>query len=112
MTLATTLPLRQESMRIYKKLAIAKLATAVIWLVAGCTTTADSPSEPPLERAVVQPLQDAAGAVEDDYRRADEQHEDMIDKAFAPLDDTVDAINRDLNRETGDSATSGSGNGD
>ena len=99
-------------MRKYKKLAYAKLATAACWLVAGCTTTADGPSDPPLERAVVQPLQDAAGAVEDDYRRADEQHEDIIDKAFAPLDDTVDAINRDLNREPGDSATTPSGNGD
>lgn len=99
-------------MRKYNKLAFAGLATAAIWLVAGCSTAPDGPSDPPLERAVAQPLEDAADAVEDDYKRADEQHEDVIDKAFAPLDDTVDAINRDLNREPGDSATSPSGNDD
>ncbi|MGD2056331.1 MAG: hypothetical protein PVJ15_05950 [Gammaproteobacteria bacterium] len=94
------------------QVTLTALAIAGLWLFTGCTTTADGTAESPLERAVDQPLEDAAGAVEDDYRRADEQHEDIIDKAFAPLDDTVDAINRDLNKEPGDSADPSSGNGE
>jgi hypothetical protein len=99
-------------MHTFRQLTLAGLAIAGLWLFTGCTTTADGPSERPLERAVDQPLEDATSAVEEDYQRADEQHEDIIDKALAPLDDTVDAINRDLNREPADTATSPPANGD
>lgn len=95
-----------------KPLLLTSLACAAICLFSGCSTTTGEPADSPLERAVEQPLEDAADSVGDDYRRADEQHEDIIDKAFAPLDDTVEAINRDLNREPEDSAASPSGDGD
>jgi hypothetical protein len=88
----------------WKQLTLTGFTIAGICLLAGCTTTVDGKSENTLERAVDQPLDDAASAVKNDYRNADEQHEDIIDKAFAPLDDTVDTINRDLNREDADSA--------
>ena len=50
------------------------------------------------------PVEKAVGDVEADYRQADVQHEDIIDRAFAPLDDTVSDINRDLNDKAGDGA--------
>jgi hypothetical protein len=50
------------------------------------------------------PVEAVVGDVEEDYKKADEQHEDIIDRMFAPLDDTVSDINRDLNDEPGDSA--------
>jgi len=37
-----------------------------------------------------------------DYEKADAQHEDIIDRALAPLDDTVTDINRDLNKNDKD----------
>ena len=42
-----------------------------------------------------------------DKEKADVQHENIIDRAFAPLDNAVADINRDLNQRN-DSAASGS----
>jgi hypothetical protein len=50
------------------------------------------------------PVVEVVGDIGEDYKKADEQHEDIIDRAFAPLDDTVSDINRDLNEKSGDSA--------
>jgi hypothetical protein len=50
------------------------------------------------------PVKEVIGDMEGDYKKADAQHEDIIDRAFAPLDDIVANINRDLNDESGDSA--------
>ena len=50
------------------------------------------------------PVEGVIGDIEGDYRKADTQHEDIVDRVFAPLDDTVTDINRDLNDESGDSA--------
>jgi len=90
-----------------KLLTFTLLAVAAIVMFTGCATTADNH---PVERAVEQPIKDAASAVQEDYKRADEENEDIVDKAFAPLDDTMDTINRDLNREPGDSGDTPPGN--
>ena len=42
-----------------------------------------------------------------DKEKVDVQHEDILDRAFAPLDNAVSDINRDLNKGS-DSAASGS----
>ncbi|MGB5200238.1 MAG: hypothetical protein WBR56_10120 [Sedimenticolaceae bacterium] len=67
----------------------------VLCLVAGCGSTGgDGVAESPVVRAVEQPLDEAAGAIQKDYHQADEQHEDLPDKIWAPIDDSVSEFNR------------------
>lgn len=72
-------------------------------LYIGCTTTASDESQG-MTDGRDNPAEAVVGDIEEDYKKTDEQHEDIIDRAFAPLDDTVSDINRDLNDESGDSA--------
>jgi hypothetical protein len=72
-------------------------------LCIGCTTAASDKSQGMTDERD-NPVKEVVGDMEGDYKKADAQHEDIIDRAFAPLDDTVSDINRDLNDKSGDSA--------
>ena len=65
-------------------------------LFIGCATATSDESRGVTEHTK-NPVEEAVGDVEGDYKKADTRHEDIIDRAFAPLDDTVTDINRDLN---------------
>jgi hypothetical protein len=41
----------------------------------------------------------ACATIDRDYEKADAEHEDIIDRGLAPLDDTITDINRDLNKK-------------
>ena len=69
----------------------------------GCTAAASDKSQGMTDERD-NPVKEVIGDMEGDYKKADAQHEDIIDRALAPLDDTVSDINRDLNDESGDSA--------
>ncbi len=75
----------------------------VLCLVAGCSSTGSGGvDESPVVRAVEQPLDEAEGAIKKDYQQADEQHEDLPDKIWAPLDDSVSEFNRKHGGDKGD----------
>lgn len=67
--------------------------------LSGCSSQGDSVQQT-LDQAE-QPVAGAVQAIEHDYQRADAQHQDPVDRAFAPLDDTVDDLNHDLNKGDG-----------
>lgn len=90
-----------------KTLTHAALAVSLVashCLFSGCATATSDESQGITEQTE-NPLEEAIGDVEGDYKKADTRHEDIIDRALAPLDDTVSDINRDLNDQAGDSAT-------
>jgi hypothetical protein len=67
-------------------------------LLAGCTGM--NGGEAVTQAAPVPaPPGDAAGAVKQANPDTGKQKEDLPDRVFAPLDDTVNVINRDINRE-------------
>jgi isocitrate lyase len=69
----------------------------------GCATAASDESQGMTDQND-HPVEKVVDDIEDDYKEADTRHEDIIDRAFAPLDDTVSDINRDLNDGSSDSA--------
>lgn len=91
---------RDNHMKVYsvnraRNLIPAGFSIFVLCLVAGRDSTAgDDVAESPVVRAVEQPLDEAAGAIKKDYQQADEQHEDLPDKLWAPVDDSVSEFNR------------------
>lgn len=65
-------------------------------LLSGCATATSDKSQGMTEQTD-NPVKEAIGDVEVDYKKADTRHEDIIDRAFAPLDNSVSDINHDLN---------------
>ena len=66
----------------------------------GCTTQGDNASQQALDQGGHR-VTDAIQQLEADVQNADAQHQDPVDRAFAPLDDTVDELNSDLNKGNG-----------
>ena len=82
-------------------LAVTLLASQCLY--SACATAADDASQASTQPSE-NPVKAVIGDIEADYKKADAQHEDVVDRAFAPLDDTVSDINRDLNDGADDSA--------
>ena len=81
-------------------LAVTLLASQCLYSACAAADDASQDSTQPREN----PVKSVIGDIEADYKKADAQHEDVVDRAFAPLDDTVSDINRDLNDGADDSA--------
>jgi hypothetical protein len=92
----------------FTKSALALTLVASCCFCIACSTAATDESQGMPDRAD-DPVEKAVGDIEGDYDKADAQHEDIIDRVFAPLDDTVSDINRDLNDGSDDSASPGTG---
>jgi hypothetical protein len=74
------------------------LAAGIVLVLAGCTGM--NGGEAVTQAAPVPPPPgDAAGTVQQGKPDTGKQEEDLPDRVFAPLDDTVNVINRDINRE-------------
>lgn len=89
-------PLEERSVKLGKKLTFAAVGIGLLGTYAGVS---GGEADTAVDRTG-QLLDKAAASVEQDYETAATQHEDVIDRAFAPLDDTVADINRDLNKQT------------
>ena len=90
-------------MKTLTRAALTATLVASHWFGVGSVVAASDDSQGGAERRD-NPIDQAIGDVEADYRKADAQHEDIVDRGFAPLDDTVSDINRDLNDGEGGGA--------
>jgi hypothetical protein len=91
-------PVEEISVMLGRKLTFAAVGLGLLALY---SSASGSEPDTAVDRTG-QLLDKAAENVEQDYKNAAAQHEDVIDRAFAPLDDTVADINRDLNKQTPD----------
>lgn len=69
----------------------AGIVTVFLWLLVLCAPLAASEPDAKPDSAAA-PASDDAGKQE-----SDPEHEDILDRMFAPLDDAVADINRDIN---------------
>lgn len=89
-------------MKTFTKSALTLTLVAAHCFCIACSTAASDESQGMTDK-MDEPVEKVVGDIEGDYRKADTQHEDIIDRALAPLDDTVSDINRDLNDGSDDS---------
>ena len=89
-------------MKTFTKSALTLTLIAAHCFCIACSTAASDESQGMTDKTD-EPVEKVVGDIEGDYRKADTQHEDIIDRALAPVDDTVSDINHNLNDGSDDS---------
>jgi len=78
---------------ISKQLLLARMPIVCFCLLACCgSVSAGEPDNQP------QSMEKAGTDTHGDKKKTDEKHEDILDRAFSPLDRAVSDINRDINK--------------